>query len=80
MQIKSLIFGKNKVGDVMKGEKDLKNYQIRTDLVVDILDDFLSDDSIKICKRSNNDIEVLDVLVLDSNNKLNNKIIHNKLD
>ena len=74
MQIKSLFFGKNKVGDVMKGEKDLKNYRIRTDLVVDILEDSLSDDNIIIRERNNNDIKVLDVEILNNNNKLNKKV------
>lgn len=58
----------------MKGEKDLKNYRIRTDLVIDILDDALTDDNIKIDKRNINDIEVLDVEILNANNKLNKKM------
>ena len=57
----------------MKGEKDLKNYQIRTDLVVDILDNIETDDNIIINKRSVKDIEVLDVTIKDDNNKLNKK-------
>jgi len=57
----------------MKGEKDLKNYAIRTDLVVDILEDSLEDSNIKIENREDNDIKILSVEILDDNNKLKKK-------
>ena len=58
----------------MKGEKDLKNYNIRTDLVVDVLEESLDDNNIIIKKRNNNEIDVLDVEILDNKNKLDKKI------
>ena len=58
----------------MKGEKDLKNYNIRTDLVIDILEDSLKDDNIIIEKRNSNDINVLDIEILNDKNKLNKKV------
>lgn len=57
----------------MKGEKDLKNYTIRTDLVVDILKKDFKDDNIKIDNRKYKDIKVLDIEILDDMNNLNKK-------
>ena len=57
----------------MKSEKDLKNYKIRTDLVVDMLDNIETEDNIEIIKRKQNDIEILDVTIKDDNNKLGKK-------
>lgn len=57
----------------MKGEKDLKNYAIRTDLVVDILEENIDDNNINIVKKKDKNIEVLDVTILDDNNKLSKK-------
>lgn len=73
MQIKSLNFGKNKYGDIMNDAKDLKNYNIRTDLVVDILDNDIKDRSIIIDNKKVNDIEILSVEILNDKNKLNKK-------
>ena len=57
----------------MKGEKDLKNYTIRTDLVVDILEKDLKDSNIKIDNREFKDIKVLDIEILNDTNSLNKK-------
>lgn len=57
----------------MKNEKDLKKYQIRTDLLVDIFDRVENDDGILINNKTINDIEVLDVVITKDDNKLNKK-------
>lgn len=57
----------------MKGEKDLKNYTIRTDLVVDILEKDLKDSNIKIDNREFKDIKVVDIEILNDTNSLNKK-------
>lgn len=57
----------------MKGEKDLKNYQIRTDLVVDILNNDINDNNIIIDRRVSNDIEILDITIKNDNNSLKKK-------
>ena len=57
----------------MKGEKNLKNYKIRTDLVVDILEKDLTDSNIKVDNREFDDIKVLDIEILSGNNSLNKK-------
>ena len=57
----------------MKEEKDLKNYDIRTDLVIDMLDNTKLDNNIEISKDSINNIDISDILVHDDNNTLNKK-------
>lgn len=57
----------------MKGEKDLKNYTIRTDLVVDILEKDLKDSNINIDNREFKDIKVVDIEILNDTNSLNKK-------
>lgn len=57
----------------MKGEKDLKNYQIRTDLVVDILNNDINDNNVIIDRRTKNDIEILDITIKNDNNLLKKK-------
>ena len=55
----------------MKNEKDLKNYNIRTDLVLDILSENIEDNSIKVDESIKNDISVTNVTINNDNNKLN---------
>lgn len=57
----------------MNREKDLKQYQIRTDLLVDIFDDLKQDNNIIVDRRKEKDIEVLDVTITDDNNSLGKK-------
>ena len=57
----------------MNNEIDLKNYNIRTDLVVDLYNDDLTDNNIKIVKNKINDIEITDIDILDDKNNLNKK-------
>lgn len=57
----------------MKNEKDLKKYQIRTDLLVDVFDGSSEDKDIKIKTKEKNGIEVLEVKVESDENKLNKK-------
>jgi len=57
----------------MKNEKDLKKYQIRTDLLVDIFDEIENDDGIIINNKTVNNIEILDVVITKDTNKLNKK-------
>ena len=54
-------------------EKDLKNYSIRTDLVVDVLKNIETADNIEVNKRNYDDIDVSDVLIKDDDNILNKK-------
>ena len=55
----------------MKSEKDLKNYNIRTDLLVDILSNNIEDNSIIIDKNTINNINITRVIINKDNNKLN---------
>lgn len=57
----------------MKNEKDLKKYQIRTDLLVDIFDEVNNNDEIKVNKKEENGIQVLEVTIEKDENKLNKK-------
>lgn len=57
----------------MKSEKDLKKYQIRTDLIVDIFDSTLVNDDIVVDKRIEENIAVLDVTIKNDKNKLGKK-------
>lgn len=57
----------------MSREKDLKNYSIRTDLVVDVLDENIKDDNIIISKKNSDDIDILDIEIKDDHNKLSKK-------
>lgn len=61
------------LGDIMKNEKDLKNYKIRTDLLVDIFDNSLKEDNTIVKEEKINDIEILDVTITSDNNSLNKK-------
>lgn len=58
---------------VMKSEKDLKKYQIRTDLLVDVFDEANNEDGIIINKKKEEDINVLEVLIEKDENQLNKK-------
>lgn len=64
---------KNSNGDGMKGEKDLKNYNIRTDLVIDIIDSSKIDNNIEINNDSINNIDISNILIHDDNNILSKK-------
>ena len=64
---------KNSNGDGMKEEKDLKNYNIRTDLVIDILDSSKIDNNIEINNDSINNIDISNILIHDDNNILSKK-------
>ena len=64
---------KNSNGDVMNDEIDLKNYNIRTDLVVDIIDSSKIDNNIEISKDNINNIDISNILIHDDNNPLNKK-------
>ena len=55
----------------MKNEKDLKNYSIRTDLVVDILSNNTLNDGIIVEENNINDINITSVIINDDNNNLN---------
>lgn len=57
----------------MKQEKDLKHYQIRTDLLVDIFDIIQEEEGIISKFDEKNDIQVLEVTITKENNKLNKK-------
>lgn len=57
----------------MKDEKDLKDYQIRTDLLVDIFDINEQDEGIISKLSEKKDIQVLDVTITKEHNKLNKK-------
>lgn len=58
---------------MMKGEKDLKKYQVRTDLIVDVFDEVNDDEGIRINKKERNGIAVLEVSIEKDENKLNKK-------
>ena len=55
----------------MKNEKDLKNYSIRTDLVVDILSNNTLNKGIIVEENNINDINITSVIINDDNNDLN---------
>ena len=57
----------------MKHEKDLKKYQIRTDLLVDVFDDVDKDEGIIVNKKDEDGIGVLEVIIEKDNNSLNKK-------
>ena len=57
----------------MKEEKDLKNYKIRTDLVLDMIDNIKNDSNIKYKNITKNNIDILDVSILSDTNSLNKK-------
>ena len=72
MQIKLIFFGKIILGENMKHEIDLKKYEIRTDLVIDLLGEKeLQEISVK--EEKIEDIKVTDVSVLEDENPLNKK-------
>lgn len=58
---------------VMKDEKDLKKYQIRSDLIVDVFDNLEEDKDIIINEKNKDNINVLEVTILKDNNRLNKK-------
>lgn len=57
----------------MNREKDLKKYQIRTDLIVDVFDNVKEDKNIIVLKKKISDIDILDVTISDNNNSLGKK-------
>lgn len=57
----------------MGNAKDLKNYSIRTDLLVDIFDINQGNKDIVVNKREENDIKVLDIDINNDDNSLNKK-------
>ncbi len=57
----------------MSKEIDLKNYSIRTDLVLDILDKEINNKNIKIDNRIYKDIKTIDVEIENDNNNLKKK-------
>ena len=57
----------------MNKEIDIKNYNIRTDLVVDLCNDDVVDDNIRIKKNKIDDIEITDIDILSDKNNLNKK-------
>lgn len=57
----------------MNKEIDMKNYNVRTDLVVDLFDEKTEDKNIDIKKEIIDDIEITDIDILDNDNILNKK-------
>lgn len=57
----------------MKNEKDLKQYSIRTDLIVDLFDQQQTEDGVFSDSYQENDINVLEVTITKEKNKLNKK-------
>lgn len=57
----------------MKHEIDMKNYNVRTDLVVDLFDSNQEHDGIKVRKEQVDDIEITDIDILHDNNSLGKK-------
>ena len=57
----------------MNKEKDLKKYQIRTDLIVDVFDNIKEKDNIIVKEKKHENINVLEVQIENDNNKLNKK-------
>lgn len=57
----------------MNNAKDLKKYQIRTDLLVDVFDILNTYDNIKTVKKEKNGINILEVTIQDNLNDLNKK-------
>lgn len=58
----------------MKGAKDLKEYKIRTDLLVDVFNTDKAEDGIDVNKREENGIKTVEVEIKNSNNSLKKKI------
>lgn len=57
----------------LKKAKDLKNYKIRTDLLVDVFDEAQQEEGINVSKIIENDIEIFEVEIQNSKNSLNKK-------
>lgn len=57
----------------MKKEKDLKQYMIRTDLIVDIFDSNQTEEGIISKNIEEKDIQILEVTITNENNRLNKK-------
>lgn len=57
----------------MKNEKDLKNYPIHTDLIVDMFTDLKTEDDILVTKNRSKDIQITRVDIKNKNNRLNKK-------
>lgn len=53
--------------------KDLKDYKIRTDLLVDVFDEKQIEDGVTVNKRQENDIEIIEVEIKNNKNSLNKK-------
>ena len=64
---------KIEVGDDMKDEKDLKQYSIRTDLLVDTFDMNQTEEGIISKLENYEDIQVLEVTINSEENKLHKK-------
>ena len=60
---------------ILKNEKDLKQYKIRTDLLVDIFNTEQKEDGIIVNKDEENGIEIMEVEIKNNKNKINNKKI-----
>lgn len=57
----------------MENAKDLKNYKIRTDLLVDVFDEKQNNKDVIVCKDYENDIEIIEVEIKNDKNNLNKK-------
>lgn len=57
----------------LKKTKDLKNYKIRTDLLVDVFNEAQQEEGINVSKIIENDIEIFEVEIQNSKNSLNKK-------
>lgn len=73
MQIKLTVFGKISIGEGMNNEIDLNKYQIRTDLIVELISD--NKEKINTKMRNYNDITVEEVNIDENTSKLFNKKI-----
>lgn len=61
------------IGDSMKKEKDLKEYTIRTDLIVDLFDINQEEEGILVTENTQEDIHILEVEIMKEENKLHKK-------
>lgn len=57
----------------MNKEIDIKKYNVRTDLVVDLFDSDIKENNIKITKKEIDNILITDIDILNDNNSLNKK-------
>ncbi len=61
------------IGESMKQEKDLKNYAIRTDLIVDVFDSQAETDGILTTQEEQDGIQILEVTITKEENPLKKK-------